>query len=542
MDLIQQCQLWNENDEYQKIIEAIEALPTDEQTPELMSELARAYCNLAEVDDRELYEKAVALLQPHAEYFKDDYRWHFRMGYAHYYLQQIEEALAYFKKVLELHPGDEYAQEFIDDCQELLGETSAEVDEYRGAFVGFVLLAENAWNKEQLIQDLKSEWEIEACEEEAHPEALVFSVDKMIVAVSLMSAPIPEHEAEENAANNYLWPQAVETTKMHQAHLLVAVLGKKASLIERGKLFVKVIAACCRQPSVLGVYTSGTVFQPQFYLDSAALMKENELPIFNWIWFGLYQGEQGVCCYTYGMRVFGKDEMEVLDVEAEPLDVRDFLVDIATYVLSNDATLQDGETIGFSADQRLPISRSEGVSLPGMTLKIGYEELSEEDGEYPEELIDCADFHLQSLQEKQLPIEELNAYNHLAIYLRWHIEHDHLSEDFSQQYEDMLTLFKTDPWRMDLREFLREELYGLLLLPYFDEESQDFARYYYGDSTPSFPADIDDYARQYFGEEQYHSEEFEGEAYLFIPYGEEYYQKMAQIIDQRWEQWQHAKS
>lgn len=74
----------------------------------------------------------------------------------------------------------------------------------------------------------------------------------MIVAVSLMSAPIPEHEAEENAANNYLWPQAVETTKMHQAHLLVAVLGKKASLIERGKLFVKVIAACCRQPVSAG--------------------------------------------------------------------------------------------------------------------------------------------------------------------------------------------------------------------------------------------------------------------------------------------------
>ncbi len=45
---------------------------------------------------------------------------------------------------------------------------------------------------------------------------------------------------------------------------------------------------------------------------------------------------------------------------------------LVSYVLGQDVTLNDGETIGFSAEQKLPITRSEGVSLPGMTLKIGY--------------------------------------------------------------------------------------------------------------------------------------------------------------------------
>ena len=94
--------------------------------------------------------------------------------------------------------------------------------------------------------------------------------------------------------------------------------------------------------------------------------------IFNWIWFGLYRTENGVCGYTYGMPVFGKDEMEVLDAGDSPEQVRDFLASLVSYVLEYDVVLQDGETIGFSANDKHTITRSEGVSLPGMTLKISY--------------------------------------------------------------------------------------------------------------------------------------------------------------------------
>ena len=57
MNLIEQCQQWNGQDEFQKIIDAIEAIPADQRTPELDSELARAYNNLAEPTDRHLFSK-----------------------------------------------------------------------------------------------------------------------------------------------------------------------------------------------------------------------------------------------------------------------------------------------------------------------------------------------------------------------------------------------------------------------------------------------------------------------------------------------------
>ena len=80
---------------------------------------------------------------------------------------------------------------------------------------------------------------------------------------------------------------------------------------------------CCKQKYVTGVFTSGVVFEPRFYEGFANMMKEDELPIFNWIWFGLYRSEGGLNGYTYGMDVFGKEEMEVLNTR-RPEDLRTF--------------------------------------------------------------------------------------------------------------------------------------------------------------------------------------------------------------------------
>jgi len=43
MDLLKQCQQWFEQDEAQKVIDTLEAIPAEERTPELDSELAKAY-------------------------------------------------------------------------------------------------------------------------------------------------------------------------------------------------------------------------------------------------------------------------------------------------------------------------------------------------------------------------------------------------------------------------------------------------------------------------------------------------------------------
>ncbi len=162
---------------------------------------------------------------------------------------------------------------------------------------------------------------------------------------------------------------------------------------------------------------------------------------------------------------------------------------------------------------------------------------SVEDGGVME--MDCADWHLETIQEKNLPVDEINVYNHMAIYLRWCMKHDLMGEEFLAEYGEVVEKVKADPAGVDLREFIRDELDGQLVGSMFNKIGRAFASYYYGEpDSPYFPSDIDNYALEYFGSEQYHSEEFQDEAYLFIPFDEDYYQAMTEIIEERFTNWQ----
>ena len=544
-----QISKWNDEDEYSRCIAVLETIPEEQMDYRASYALVRALQNYAVIGDHDegtpgykadrALEHSLEILESIRGEGEDKAEWNMRMAYGHQYLSgQEEKAIPYAERWAELDPEDENAAVVIKECLEAIerrsdGSESDVDDDEAGVFAGFVLLSRVSWSKRQLIRDLKELWDIVAEEDDddSNDDVLVFEVDGRVAAVSLMKGPIPDGEAEANAENNYMWPEAVDVAREHRAHLLVFV-GERDDddLIERGKLFVKLLAACCRQENASGIYTSGVVFQPEFYEGMAGMMRGDELPIFNWIWFGLYRTEKGISGYTYGMRTFGREEIEVLDADGEPNDVRDFLANLVSYQLECDVRLKDGETIGFSENDRHSIALSEGVALPGMTLKVSYES--------QEIFMDDASFHLESIEEKSLPVDPINAYNHMAIYLRWCVEHDLINEDFAEDHCDSLSV-------KDLRPFIRDVLNGKLDASIFNEEGWQFARYYYNYcsemDSPHYPSDIDDYALRFFGPERYHSDEFQSEAYLFIPFDESYYNDMAEVIGRRYANWKNQE-
>ena len=215
------------------------------------------------------------------------------------------------------------------------------------------------------------------------------------------------------------------------------------------------------------------------------------------------------------------------------------------------ALLPGGEAVNFY--QVLPIYReemafklaNEAEALLDRMAGLGFvvdprrPNCCEDGDDRDDTVMDGADPHLESLREKHLPVDELAAYNHLTIYLRWCIEHDLMSANFLGRYGWLSERLKADPQGVDLRAFLRDVLHGLLSRGYFNREGAAFARYYYGgdEGNPYYPADVDRHALEYFGEERYHSDEFQDEAYLFLPFDEAYYQAMARTLERRWDQW-----
>ncbi len=159
--------------------------------------------------------------------------------------------------------------------------------------------------------------------------------------------------------------------------------------------------------------------------------------------------------------------------------------------------------------------------------------------ELPPELMDDAEWHLKDLREKNLPVDEITAYGHLAIYLRWAVERGLMSADFTRKYGNVIKEV-LEGKTTDLRKFVRDELGGRLLHTLFDETGDAFAWHYYDYSDaeePFYPKDVDKHAEDYFGKERYESDEFQHEAYLFVPFDENYYKAMSETIDRRFDDW-----
>lgn len=109
--LLQQIEQWNADDEEQKIIDAILKVPEEERTAELTGLLARSYNNQGN------YNEAIEQLLSVKEECKEDALWFYRLGYAYYYLNQLDKAQKAFERSLELDPSDEDAKEYIENCK-----------------------------------------------------------------------------------------------------------------------------------------------------------------------------------------------------------------------------------------------------------------------------------------------------------------------------------------------------------------------------------------------------------------------------------------
>lgn len=173
MDLLKQCQQWFEQDEAQKVIDTLEAIPAEERTPELDSELAKAYIAVAHIGEREPFEKALELLAPHEEHFAEDHCWNYRIASAYYFLDEEGPALwrdgsdylensylAYELKPVEDPEADWRLDVYTGSCRlpvlinDYLTARSDMVDEYHkdGIAAGFLLYPLSGFTGEERVK------------------------------------------------------------------------------------------------------------------------------------------------------------------------------------------------------------------------------------------------------------------------------------------------------------------------------------------------------------------------------------------------------
>lgn len=247
-----------------------------------------------------------------------------------------------------------------------------EADEQNAVRVGSVLLKDAEIDFDALSDALIQAFDVtdENCTRDA--QTLVFSLESNMISVALMDTPVPDGEAEFYAEGNFLWREAVETTKQHQAHLLVAVLNREANAIEAASFFTDTVNLCSMETKALGIYTTGTVYEPSFYNEWAGKLRNGEMPLPLWVYVGLVRDENGLSGYTYGLTLFGRLELEIIGTSRSHEELYNFLYGVCEGILSEGMYFHDGETLSFTSDQRLTIMKSKAVYVEGDSFKIEY--------------------------------------------------------------------------------------------------------------------------------------------------------------------------
>ncbi|GGF90158.1 hypothetical protein GCM10010912_39160 [Paenibacillus albidus] len=243
-------------------------------------------------------------------------------------------------------------------------------EEQAELILGFALLESGECDFDRFIANMKKEWDIDV-EDRPDQDNLMFSVDGMQVVCAYIPARIPDNEAEDCCKYNLLWPDAEQVVSRHQAQIIITVLNYD-DVLDGYQLFTKTASAWLQLDNALALYMAPLVVEAGKYVETAQMLHEEGLPVSLWVFIGLYRTEQKASAYTRGLRTFGKEELEIISSGESLEDVFELMFMVTDYIVGDDVTLRHGETIGFTAEQKLPITLSQGGAVEGQTLKIGY--------------------------------------------------------------------------------------------------------------------------------------------------------------------------
>ena len=161
--------------------------------------------------------------------------------------------------------------------------------------------------------------------------------------------------------------------------------------------------------------------------------------------------------------------------------------------------------------------------------------------DHDDAIMDDARRHQRIIDRLGLETDDLAAYSHMAIYLRWCIIRDMVNGAFASRHSELVDSVKSGEIT-DLRGFIRDDpdMDGKLTTIHLNRMGAWFAQWYnWGDGRNpyEFLRDVKDYADRVFGDREWKDEEEMFHAYLQIPWSERYLDDMTKVIDGRYGEW-----
>jgi hypothetical protein len=176
--------------------------------------------------------------------------------------------------------------------------------------------------------------------------------------IALMPMPIPDGEAEQAVERSLAALSGQAPACEHSAHLVVSLFAGDAGRVpvERLTAFTSLLAAVTRAADSVGVYwgNAGATHDREFFLSTAAA---HEVGARLLLWTGISAAREPdgrLSFLSLGMGQLELPNLYLVVPEHAEGPVASFF-DLLAYAISRGEPIPDGDTVGFSAEQRLPV-------------------------------------------------------------------------------------------------------------------------------------------------------------------------------------------
>ncbi|BAD40319.1 MAG: hypothetical protein A6D92_06950 [Symbiobacterium thermophilum] len=202
------------------------------------------------------------------------------------------------------------------------------------------------------------------------------SVSGHTVVLGLMRAPVPAADLEAACARNPFWPEAAEVCRQHRAHLMVTLMKGWGDPIRRHLVLTDFVAALSEAVGGLAVLWGpvGVLQSAEYFREQAAEASADHLPLFLWVEFALVRHDGVPFVATYGLDAFGVMEVEGGSSRMKPIQLLERVFDVAHYLCLEGPVLNDGDTIGGSERERIPVRHTDSIlDRPGPVIRIEFD-------------------------------------------------------------------------------------------------------------------------------------------------------------------------
>jgi hypothetical protein len=189
-------------------------------------------------------------------------------------------------------------------------------------------------------------------------QTATFRLDGDLVTITDMGSPVPWSDLEGLCTKNWRWPTADKECRSARSHHIVTLSTNDSDPFRARLRLTDVVAADVAASGAIGVYwgEAPVVNSADIFAKMSHQADPEYLPLHLWLTFDVVPVADGRWFFaTQGMKAFGFMEIELERTTSDPVKTVGDIFNVAHYLLDNGAVLEDGNTFGTSAKQKIRI-------------------------------------------------------------------------------------------------------------------------------------------------------------------------------------------